>query len=138
MAVQFAIGPVASDVARAWLDNSRSLVAAVRAHRGALSIWAHDDTLELCDVLLGLWTSRAETGDVFEWSMSTEPDVVLQMTQQWLEIGSLSDDELAAIGASWAPDWTRPFADALVVGATSALEQCGDAADELLQRLRSG
>ena len=135
--VELHIGPVASDVAVLWLTNSRALVAGVRSHRHELSIRVHEDLLDLCDMLLDVWTGHAARGPVFDWSMTTDAETVVQVVGQWLEIGALTDAELARIGCTWAPPAARPFADAVVDGAAAALAaSSGARADALLQRLR--
>ncbi len=133
--VTFHVGPVPSDMATVWLANSRALVAGIRTHQRDLSIKVHDDLLDLCDTLLGVWQGQAANGAVFDWSMSTNTETVVQVVGQWLEIGALSDDELARIGCTWAPEWTRPFADALVAGASAALAAAGPRGEPHLRRL---
>jgi hypothetical protein len=136
--VTFHVGPVPSDMAIAWLSNSRALVAGVRTNQGDLSIKVHDELLDLCDMLLDAWQGAASKGDVFDWSMSTNTETVVQVVGQWLEIGSLSSDDLTQIGCTWAPEWTRPFADALVVGASAALAEAGPRGEVHLRRLQEG
>lgn len=133
--VTFHVGPVSSELAIAWMANSRALLAGVRAHQRELSIKVHDDLLDLCDVLLDVWQAHAAKSDVFDWSMSTDTEMVVQVVGQWLEIGSLSDADLARIECTWAPEWTRPFADALVVGASAALTEAGPRGEAHLRRL---
>ena len=133
--VTFHVGPVPSDLAVAWLANSRALVNGVRANQRDLSIKVHDELLDLCDMLLDVWQGHAARGTVFDWSMATNTETVIQVVGQWLEIGALSSDELDRIGCSWAPDWTRPFADALVVGASAALAAAGPRGEAHLRRL---
>jgi hypothetical protein len=134
--VVFHVGPVASDIASGWLANSRGLVAGVRAHRRELTISVHDDLLDLCDMLLDVWTGCASRDPVFDWSMSTDTETVVQVVGQWLEIGALTDADLTRIGCTWAPDWTRPFADALVAGASAALTEAGARGEVHLRRLQ--
>jgi hypothetical protein len=133
--VTFHVGPVPSEMAIVWLANSRALVAGVRANERELSIKVHDELLDLCDTLLDVWQGHATKGDVFDWSMSTSTETVVQVVGQWLEIGSLTDDDLSRIGCTWAPEWTRPFADALVVGASAALAAAGPRGEPHLRRL---
>jgi hypothetical protein len=133
--VTFHIGPVPSDIAAGWLANSRALVAGVRTNERQLSINVHDELLDLCEVLLDVWQVHATKSEIFDWSMSTSTETVVQVVGQWLEIGSLSDDELTLMGCGWAPDWTRPFADALVVGASAALVAAGPRGEPYLRRI---
>jgi hypothetical protein len=133
--VVFHIGPADSAMAEAWLANSHRLVVAVKESRQPLSIDVNDVMLELCETLLDVWSAHAAAGPTFDWSMETDVDQVTHVVKQWLEIGQLTDDELAGLGCAWAPDWTRPFADAVVAGAIQALPQCGERGAALLARL---
>jgi hypothetical protein len=133
--VQFQIGPVPAPMALAWLQNSHALIAGVRRHRVSLSIQVNDEMLELCEALVDIWTSVASRTDPFFWTADTDSQQVVYLAKQWLEIGSLSDDELKLMGCTWAPEWTRPFADALVVGVRAALDATGDAGADLSARL---
>lgn len=135
--MSFRIGPVPADLALAWLDNSRALVAGVRRNRFALSIHVVDEMLDLCEALLDIWTAHASTTDTFSWTAETDTDQVVYLAKQWLEIGALTDDELTLIGCAWAPEWTRPFADALVVGVRAALDASGADGEALSRRLLS-
>ena len=133
--VTFHVGPVPSEMAIAWLANSRALLASVRTHQRDLSIKVHDELLDLCEMLLDAWQGHATRGDVLDWSMSTNTETVVQVVGQWLEIGGLTPDELTRIGCSWAPEWTRPMADAVVVGASAALAAAGPRGEAHLRRL---
>jgi hypothetical protein len=137
--IQFELGPVPRAMAEAWLANGRKLITAVRLHRDALSIEVHDGMLDLCEVILDIWTAHAaKADDVFFWSSETDTDQVIFLVRQWLEIGALSDDELARIGCTWAPEWTRPFSDALVAAATAALAAADAEGEVLAAKLAEG
>ena len=134
--VRFEIGPVKSDLALGWIDNSRGLVAAVRKHQRCVAIEVRDDMLDLCDVPLDIWSSHAHKNDPFVWGQDTDTDQVRYLVRQWIEIGALTNDELAHLGCTWAPEWTRPFGDALVTGALTVLADMGDEGEKLAARLR--
>lgn len=134
--VRFEIGPVPSALALDWLENGRGLVAAVRQHQRCVAIDVREDMLDLCDVLLEIWTSHARRSDPFVWAQETDTDQVLYLVRQWIEIGSLTNDELAHLGCAWAPEWTRPFGDALITGALAVLAAAGDEGEHLAARLR--
>jgi len=134
--VTFHIGPVPSDLATVWIENSRALVQAVRDSRTPLSISAHEDLLDLCDSLLSVWAAHAAKGETFDWSMEADVEQLTSVVQQWLEIGRLSDEDLTVLGRTWAPPSTRPFADALVTGVLEALDAAGEHGAALAARLR--
>lgn len=134
--VRFELGPLASDMASTWIENSRALLHAVRANAASLHIEVDDHAMEFCAAVLDVWSSAAERDPVFEWTIDTTPEQLLMLARQWLAIGELDDDELACIGCTWAPAWTRPFSDALVAGVLAALERVPDHASDLVDRLR--
>lgn len=130
--VRFAIGPVPSHVARAWIANAREIVDAVRENHARLPIPADSEVLEFCLAILDVWEAVACRDDVFQWEMDTTAGPLLLAARQWLAIGSLADHELEAIGCQWAPAWTKPFADALVDGVRAAAAQVPAGADDIL------
>lgn len=120
--VCLAVGPVPSDVARTWLANSRRIVAAVRARRPpGLDVSAA--ILDLIDAYLALWHDAAAGDEPFQWSVDVPAADVALIAAHWQSIAALSDDELAALGCSWAPAWTAPMYDALVAAFVDALAQ---------------
>jgi len=133
--IQFTIGPVPAEMAQAWLANSRAIVQAVRHSSTPLHIAAHEDMLDLCELLLDIWSSHAAQHDTFHWSKATERNQLVMLVRQWLEIGELTDDELRALDCTWAPEWTQPFSEALVNGAVDALRQAGPEGEALVARL---
>lgn len=135
--VRFAIGPVPSGLARPWIANGKRLIDAVRSHRWSVHIEVHEDVLDLCELLLDVWAAHAEQHETFNWSRDADAKQLVMVVRQWLAIGTLTDDELAAIGCTWAPDWTRPFSDAVVSGAIDALGHAGPEGAALVTRLRA-
>ena len=134
-AVTVAIGPVPAPIAVAWCASSLSLIAAVRANAATLSIDVRPDMLDLCESLVVIWKGIAGRADPFMWSMSVEPELLEYVAQQWLEIGALTADELARIGASWAPEETHEMSDAVAIGVLGALPALGERGDALAQRI---
>lgn len=122
--VRFSVGPVDAAVARRWLDNSRAIVAAVRAHREVMPFVVEDALLDLADAYLTVWREAAG-GDVFEWTSDAESENVDQLAEQWRLIASLDDETMERIGVSWAPPETNPMYEALLAGVLDALRQGG-------------
>lgn len=133
--VTFRLGPVPAAMAAAWVANARLLVEAVRVHRGQISIDVHESMLDVLELVLDIWDGCAARSDPFVWSTETDANQVLYLAREWLEIGSLTADELDQIGCVWAPEWTRPFADALATGVVEALRAVGEGGEPLLARL---
>lgn len=119
--VELHIGPVASDLASEWIANARRVISALKAYRGALSIAVDDEMLDLCDSVLLTWETVASRGEVFEWSAAMSESVVQGVIEQWLQIGAMTDDELVLLGVTWAPERTRPMADAVTRGVIDVL-----------------
>ena len=133
--VRFHIGPLPSAVALAWIDNSRGLLLGVRDAPVPLAIEVHEDLLDLCDSLLSVWEAHARRDDTFDWELDVDVAQLTGLAWQWLEIGRLTDDELAAIGRTWAPADAQPFSVALETGVLHALAAAGEAGEPLLRRL---
>lgn len=129
------VGPVPSDVARAWCANGRKLIEAVRGRPQDVSIEVRNDMLDLCDSLLAIWEGIAARQDPFVWTMAVPAAMLELVAKQWLDLGALTEEELAAIGVSWAPDWTAPMRDAVAQGVLRALPSLGDTGMSLVERI---
>ena len=121
--VEFSLGPCASDVALAWIANARHLLKVVNDNRFTVSVEVHEDVVSFCDALLSTWESIAASRPTFEWSFTTSAELIEKVIEQWIQIGSLSADELEVLGVSWAPEWTKPMADAVGRAALAVLPQ---------------
>lgn len=133
--VEVEIGPVAADIALAWCANGRRLIAAVRARPQIVSIEVRNDMLDLCDSLLAIWEGIAAKQDPFEWRMAVPSEMLELVARQWLDLGALGEDELAAMGVSWAPEWTAPMRDAVANGVLRALPELGAPGFALIERI---
>ena len=120
MTVTFSVGPVDAALARAWLDNSRRIVEAVRTRRELVPFFVEDALLDLADAYLTVW-HEAASGAVFEWSSPAEPEQVEQLALQWRLLAALEDETMARLGVTWAPPETNPVYDALLAGVIAAL-----------------
>jgi hypothetical protein len=118
--VTFSVRPVDAALARAWLDNSRSIVDAVRTHREVVPFFVEDALLDLADAFLSVWYEAA-SGDVFEWSSPAELEQIEQLSLQWRLLAALDDETMARLGVTWAPPETNPVYDALLAGVVAAL-----------------
>ena len=134
--VPFHIGPLPSAVALAWIHNSRGLLEAVRHARVPLAIDVHEDLVDLCDSLLTVWEAHARRADTFDLLQDVDVVQLTGLVLQWLEIGRLTDDELAALGCTWAPPAAQPFSEALETGVLDSLDAAGEPGAALLGRLR--
>ena len=130
------MGPLPSSVALAWIDNSRRLLGCVRDATVPLAIDRNEHLIDLCDSLLDVWEAHAHRDGTFDWSADVDVMQLTGIVRQWIEIGRLTDDELAALGCSWAPPEATAFSTALEAGVVGALAAAGDEAVPLLDRLR--
>lgn len=135
--VQVVVGPVAADVALAWVHHWQDLLAAVVAHPDGLSIDAPAMMVERLDAVLTQWASTAATSTTFWWRLVTSEDELRSIVDSWLVIGSLSDDDFEHLGKTWAPESTRPMADAVIAGASAALVLLGEHGADLRRQLGS-
>jgi hypothetical protein len=133
--VNVEVGPVPSDIALAWCANGRELIAAVRERPQVVRIEIRDDMLDLCDSLLTIWEGIAARQDPFEWTMAVPAEMLELVAKQWLDLGALTEDELDAIGVSWAPEWTAPMRDAVASGVLRALPALGEVGESLIERI---
>ena len=130
--VRLHVGPAPSSVVKGWVENRQRLVDVART---APTMSAHEEVLELLDTILGLWTAAADGSEVFEWSYEMEPDVLLLIARYWLDLGQLTAEERAEMGAPLASPEVEAFTVDVVRGMVDALRQTGEPGRELLARL---
>ena len=121
--VQFGVGPVDAAAARTWLDNSKRIIAAVRANPAKVPFIVEQPLLELVEALLEVWADAAEGVDVFHWTANVDVANIETLTQQWRLLARLDDGTLERLGVRWAPEEAHAFFDALVIGVAAALRQ---------------
>lgn len=138
--VPFRIGPVPGDAARAWLANSAAIVAAVRRRPDLVSFIPEEPLLDLSEAYLQLWSDHAAGAETFDWATEVDVEHVAAVARQWLVLAALTDDELDALGVTWAPAWTSAFYDALFVATVDALgrDEAGHALAEQLSKRPPG
>jgi hypothetical protein len=124
--VRFEVGPVPADLARAWLTNARQIADALRATPERAPVVLDQAAMALADVFLDVWTHAASSGDTFHWTSFVDPEDARQVAEQWRLAASITDEQMAALGCSWASPETEPFFDALVAGFVAALSAAAD------------
>ena len=117
------VGPVAADAARAWIANTRVLLAAVRRHPEVLDEPVRPEVLELFERFLESWWRVATVEDEFSWQARAVPEDVRSLLEQWASIDRMTDEQLAVLGCSWAPPEAQPFWAALTEGVLLALQE---------------
>ncbi|HEX7167242.1 MAG TPA: hypothetical protein VF230_09700 [Acidimicrobiales bacterium] len=119
------IGPVASEAALAWLENTRHVLAAVRDHRASLPFVVPPEVISAFGAYLDDWERTARASPVFLWRGDAPAERVRLLVQYWFNIDSLDRATVDRLGITWSPAEARPFLEALMAGIMSGL-----AADE--------
>jgi CheY-like chemotaxis protein len=120
--VEIKVGPVPAVAARAWIDNTSQILAAVRAHPDVVDGGIPDDVVELFQGFLASWRDVAVSNKTFRWAARADAALVQRLVENWAAIDSLSDETLERLGVHWAPPEGQPFFHALTAGVLTALE----------------
>jgi CheY-like chemotaxis protein len=119
------VGPVPSVVARAWVDNTTLIIAAIRAHpeivEAAIGGPVAEHILDLFDALLGSWGTVAADTDTFLWMGRLRPDQMHFLVEEWARLDAMGDDTIAALGCSWSGPEGARFFPALTEGVLAAM-----------------
>lgn len=119
--VEIRLGPVDSGAARAWVDNTSLIVAAVRAHPEVLDEPVPDDVLDQFVALLDMWRTTAGATEDFYWTGRGDAVDVETLVDWWARIDRLSPDQLAKLGVHWSPPEGEPFFRALTTCVMDAI-----------------
>lgn len=122
--MRIVIGPVDAEASRQWTRHLLANLTIVKRRRSQLPFRLPSEVVEDFAQLLSVWSGHAE-GDVFLWSGDLEEDWVRSLVRYWANLDSLSDDEVAALGLTWAPPAARPFFDAVTTAVAEALASTG-------------
>lgn len=129
------IGPVCSEAALAWTSHHLGSLATLRDRLDRLPFSLPPEVLGAFDHLLADWHRHATGAPVFEWEREMDLLQLRTLVQYWANLDYLSDDQVQALGLSWAPPEGAPFFDALAEAVLRALaddEKAGDFAASLL------
>jgi DNA-binding NarL/FixJ family response regulator len=133
--LQVQIGPVPTAATAAWIDNTRRILVALRAHPDVLSPPPPAAMLDLFERFLDIWDEINRGADEFFWSARAASSVVLELVEWWARIDGMSDDQLVELGVHWSSPEGRTFFHALAAAVLGALEQHA-ATQELAETLR--
>jgi len=134
--VEIRLGPLDAAAARAWVENTSRILAAVRAHPEVLDEPVPADALERFDRFLKLWGTLAAATDEFYWLARAEVAEVEYLVDCWAKLDRMSDQQLQSLGVHWSTPEGRPFFEALsacVLGAVSSRDEM-----QALARLLAG
>jgi len=129
------VGPVESDAALEWIDNTARIVDAVRAHPELTDVPIDPALFDRFTHYLDTWREVAQTDDEFVWSAQAEPGEVAGLLDAWASIDRVDEEKLHELGLQWSTGRARQFFDVLTTSVLGALEQ-HEATLSLAERLR--
>jgi CheY-like chemotaxis protein len=116
------VGPVEASAARLWIENTRAIIAAVRAHPDVLPTAPSPEILDQFEHYLSIWEELATNTTSFFWSARARPSDVDSLLEAWAAMDSMTDEQLTELGVSWSPPEAQPFYRALTSGILAALD----------------
>ncbi len=119
--VEIRLGPVDAAAARVWVDNTITIVAAVRAHPEVLEEPVPSDVLDQFVALLDTWRTLAGATEDFYWTAQGDALDVETLVGWWARIDRLSPEQLTSLGVHWSPPEGEPFFRALTASVMNAM-----------------
>jgi CheY-like chemotaxis protein len=113
------VGPIDSEAARVWIDNTTTIIGALRSHPEVVDVPA--DVLDLFERFLDNWREIAWANDEFTWVARASVTEVRRVIEHWVTVNALTDEQMAALGCHWSPPAGAPFFEALVEAIGTAL-----------------
>jgi DNA-binding NarL/FixJ family response regulator len=127
--VEIRLGPVDSAAARAWVDNTSTILAAVRAHPEVLEKPAPAYVLDQFAGLLETWRDLADATEDFYWTARGDALDVETLIEWWARIDRLSPEQMDSLGVHWSPPEGQPFFRALTACVMDAISARRDMED---------
>lgn len=119
--VEIRLGPVDAGAARVWVNNTATIIAAVRAHQEVLDEPVPPEVLDQFAALLESWRTLADATEDFYWTARGDAVDVQILVDWWARIDRLSAEQLAALGVHWSPPEGEPFFHALTACVMEAI-----------------
>jgi len=116
------VGPVPSDAALEWIDNTCRIVAAVREHPDVTDVPIDPQVLDAFEDYLRAWRGIAETKGQFVWAARAAPDAVHRLVDAWAAMDRIADERLQALGLDWSSPRGRLFFQAITHAVLDALQ----------------
>ena len=132
--LQVRIGPVASDIALEWIDNSTRIIEAVGSAPSLSDVDIPPEIIETFCRYLQTWRRVAESSPEFVWAARASPAEVEQLLEAWIRIDAIHVERLHQLGLAWSSDRATPFKDALTHAVLDVLRR-KKALESLRQRL---
>jgi CheY-like chemotaxis protein len=121
--VEIRLGPVDAEAARVWVNNTSTILAAVRAHPEVLDEPVPLGILDQFAALLETWRTLADATEDFYWTARGSAIDVQTLVDWWARVDRLSAEQMAELKVHWSPPEGEPFFRALtacVIDAISA------------------
>lgn len=131
------VGPVASESARLWVENSLQILAGLRRRPEVLGEPVRPELLDYMEQLLDSWASVAAETDSFVWVGRAPAEVVRDIVEAWARVDTMSDSQIAELDCQWSSPEARPFFHALTEAVLKALDR-HEVTRRLAQSLRQG
>lgn len=119
--VEIRLGPVDAAAARVWVNNTSTIVTAVREHPEVLDEPVPDEVLDQFTALLETWGTLADATEDFYWTARGDAVNVQTLVDWWARIDRLSPQQLDELGVHWSPPKGEPFFHALTACVMEAL-----------------
>jgi DNA-binding NarL/FixJ family response regulator len=107
------VGPVPSDAALEWIENTARVVAVVRANPDLTEVPVPVDVLDLFDDYLARWREVAEAEAEFVWAARADPAEVHRLIEAWAAIDRIPEERLAEHHLAWSSPRGRLFFHAI-------------------------
>lgn len=128
------VGPVSSESALAWIDNSCEVLRVLRDHPELVDRPVDAQVFEAFERLLGVWRDIAGAGPVFVWAARVKPGEVGALLEAFAAMDRVDDEQLAALGCRRSDPAGVAFFQALTRTIVDAVRRY-DATSELARRL---
>src|SRR4051812_21016608 len=115
------VGPIPSEAALDWVDNTAKIINAVRARPDVLDTAVDDAVFETFDHYLDVWRDIALGNNEFTWAARASADDVERLVGAWASIDRMTDAQLVELGIEWSSPLGRQFFDALTAAVLAAL-----------------
>jgi CheY-like chemotaxis protein len=124
--VEIRLGPVDAPSARVWIDNTSTIVSAVRAHPEVLDEPVPSEVLDQFVALLEAWRTLADATEDFYWTARGDVLDVQTLVDWWARIDRLSPEQMQTLGVHWSPPKGEPFFRALTACVMNAISDRRD------------
>lgn len=117
------VGPVTSESALAWIDNSCAVLEVFREHPELLDRPVDGAIFDAFERLLAVWRDLASAGPVFVWAARVRPSEVGALLQAFAAMDRVDEARLAELGCRKVDPAGSPFFRALTSAIVDAVRR---------------